>query len=130
MIAIGQITPSPLFTTATFIDYLLAGNPGAIAATVGIFLPSFILVALVNPWVTTLQKSLIFRAFLDGVNAGAWGLMVFTTIGLARSAFIDSLTIGLAALGAIALGRFSVSSHWLVIFGALVGLISQSLLVR
>jgi chromate transporter len=125
-IAIGQITPGPLFTTATFIGYLLAGNPGAIAATVGIFLPSFLLVALVNPWVSTLQKSLIFRAFLDGVNAGAWGLMVVTTIGLARSALIDPLTICLAVLGAIALGRFSISSHWLVVFGALVGLVGQS----
>jgi len=128
-IAIGQITPGPLFTTATFIGYLLAGNGGAIAATVGIFLPSFLLVALVNPWIDKLAKSFIFRAFLDGVNAGAWGLMVVVTGVLARSALIDPLTLILAGLGAIALGRFAVKAHWLVLIGAIVGLGSPHLLL-
>lgn len=126
-IAIGQITPGPLFTTATFIGYLLAGNAGAIAATVGIFFPAFLLVALVNPWVNSLQKSPIFRAFLDGVNAGAWGLMGFTTLVLAQSALIDPLTLILAGLGAIALWRFMVKAYWLVLIGSMVGLLSPTL---
>jgi chromate transporter len=121
-IAIGQITPGPLFTTATFIGYLLAGNGGAIAATVGIFLPSFILVLLVNPWVGYLRRSARFSAFLNGVNAGAWGLMMTTTLFLAHSALIDPVTIGLAIVGAICLWGFSLKSHWLVLIGMAVGI--------
>ncbi|MEO1006213.1 MAG: chromate efflux transporter, partial [Cyanobacteria bacterium J06638_38] len=74
-VAIGQITPGPVFTTATFVGYLLAGNLGAIAATVGIFLPAFLLVGLVNPWVTKLRQSAWASGFLDGVNAASLGLM-------------------------------------------------------
>ena len=70
-LAIGQITPGPVLTTATFIGYLLAGNTGAIAGTIGIFLPAFLLVGIVNPWVSKLRQSVWASGFLDGVNAAS-----------------------------------------------------------
>jgi chromate transporter len=96
-VAIGQFTPVPVFTTATFIGYLLAGNAGAIAGTMGIFLPSFVLVWVVNPWVTKLRQSPWASGFLDGVNAASLGLMAGVTYTLGRAALVDWLTIILEA---------------------------------
>ena len=87
-VAIGQITPGPVFTTATFIGYLLAGNAGAIAGTLGIFLPAFVLVWLVNPWATKLRQTAWTGGFLDGVNAASLGLMAGVTYILARTALL------------------------------------------
>jgi chromate transporter len=126
-VAIGQLTPGPVFTTATFIGYLLAGNLGAIAATIGIFLPAFVLVGLVNPWVDKLRQSIWFSGFLDGVNAASLGLMATVTYTLARTAINDWFTVILTLLGAIALFRFQINSAWLVVFGGIVGLISERL---
>ena len=122
-ITIGQITPGPVFTTATFVGYLLAGNAGAIAGTVGIFLPAFLLVGLVNPWVSKIRQSPWASGFLDGVNAGALGLMAGVTYTLGRTALVDGVTVGLAILSAIAVFRFKINSAWLVIVGGVMGLL-------
>lgn len=124
-IAIGQFTPGPVFTTATFVGYLLAGNAGAIAGTVGIFLPAFVLVWIVNPWVTQLRQSPWVSGFLDGVNAASLGLMAVVTYTLGRAAIVDWLTVVLTLVSAIAIFRFKVNSAWLVLGGGVVGLIAQ-----
>lgn len=123
-IAVGQVTPGPVFTTATFIGYLLGRVPGAVLATVAIFLPSFILIAIVGPLVPRLRKSPIFGAFLDGVNVGALALMVVVTWQLGRTALVDVTTIALAVLSALALIRFKINSTWLILVGAIVGAVA------
>ena len=120
-VAIGQLTPGPIFTTATFIGYLLAGNAGAIAGTLGIFLPAFLLVWLVNPFVPKLRQSRWASGFLDGVNAASLGLMAGVTYTLGQTALIDRLTVVLAVLSAIAVFR-QVNSAWLVLAGGAIGL--------
>lgn len=127
-VAIGQITPGPLFTTATFVGYLLAGNEGAIAGTVGIFLPSFILILLVNPWVPKLRQSRWASGFLDGVNVVSLGLMAGVLYTLARSAVVDWQTIVIAIGSAIALFRFQINSAWLVFGGGAIGFLLNVLL--
>lgn len=126
-VAIGQITPGPVFTTATFIGYLLAGNAGAIAGTVGIFLPAFVLVGVVNPWVPKLRRSPWASSFLDGLNAASLGLMAGVTFTLGRAALVDGLTLVVAMLSAIAVFRFKISSVWLVLTGGAIGLASHLL---
>ncbi|BAU64421.1 chromate transport protein [Stanieria sp. NIES-3757] len=127
-VAIGQFTPGPVFTTATFIGYLLAGNAGAIAGTIGIFLPAFVLVWVVNPWVAKLRQSAWVSGFLDGVNAASLGLMVGVAYTLGQTALVDWLTIILSIISAIALIRFTINSAWLVIAGGGIGLISHILI--
>ncbi|MDZ7994524.1 MAG: chromate transporter [Nostoc sp. EfeVER01] len=126
-VAIGQFTPGPVFTTATFIGYLLAGNAGAIAATIGIFIPSFVLVWVVNPWVPKLRQSPWASGFLDGVNAASLGLMAGVTYTLGQAALVDWLTIIMAILSAIAVFRFKINSAWLVLAGGAIGLASHIL---
>jgi chromate transporter len=120
-IVIGEFTPGPVFTTATFIGYLLAGHAGAIAATLGIFLPSFILVAIISPFAANLRQSRWMAGFLDGVNAGALGLMAAVTVTLLGAAIVDWITAILAILSLIAVFRFKVNSAWLVLAGAVAG---------
>jgi chromate transporter len=122
-VAIGQVTPGPVFTTATFIGYLLAGVPGAVLATVGIFLPSFVFVALTNPLIPRLRRSPWMSAFLDGVNVAAVGLMAAVTWELGRAAIIDWLTLALALGAALLLFRFKVNSTWLIAGGGAVGIV-------
>jgi chromate transporter len=122
-VAIGQITPGPVFTTATFIGYLLAGHAGALVATVGIFLPSFIFVAAVNPLLPRLRQSPWASGFLDGVNAAALGLMAAVTWKLTTTALIDWITVLMALLSCIAVFRFKLNSAWIVVAGALLGLV-------
>ena len=122
-VAIGQVTPGPVLTTATFVGYLLAGNAGAIAGTFGIFLPAFLLVGIVNPWVRTLRQSPWTGGFLDGVNAASWGLMVGVTYTLGRAAIVDWLTIIVAVFSAIAVFQFKINSAWLVIAGGAISVI-------
>jgi chromate transporter len=127
-IAIGQITPGPVFTTATFVGYLVAGNSGALAATVGIFLPAFVLVALVHPWVAKLRSMAWTSALLDGVNAASLGLMVAVTWQLlttATSGFQDYFAIAIGILSAIALFKFDLNSIWLVLGGGIMGILHQ-----
>ena len=121
-VAIGQFTPGPLFTTATFIGYLVAGNLGAIAGTVGIFLPAFILVPAINPFVVNLRKSPWIAGFLDGVNAASIGLMAAVAWELGRGTLIDIWTIIVAIASFIILLKFpKINSAWLVIAGAAIG---------
>lgn len=124
-VAIGQFTPGPVFTTATFIGYLLAGNAGALAGTIGIFLPAFVLVGVTNPWVPSLRQSPWVSSALDGVNAASLGLMAAVTYTLGRAALVDLLTVVLALLSAIVVFRFKVNSAWLVFAGGVVGLVAQ-----
>lgn len=126
-VAIGQITPGPLFTTATFVGYLLAGNRGAIAATVGIFLPSFILILVVSPWVSKLRASAWASGFLDGVNAASMGLMAVVTFTLGRAAVVDWLTLLLAVLSGIAVVRLKLNSVWLIGAGGAVGIFAKAI---
>lgn len=124
-IAVGQFTPGPVFTTATFIGYLTGGWLGGIVATVGIFLPAFIFVAAVYPVVPRLRASPWAATFLDGANAAALGLMVAVVWQLARSSIIDPLTAVLGLLAATLLIRSQVNSAWLILGGAVVGLVAR-----
>ena len=120
-VAVGQFTPGPVFTTATFIGYVVGGFPGAILATVGIFLPSFIFVAAIFPLVGMLRRSRWARGFLDGVNVGALGLMAGVTWQLGRAAVIDWFTTALALLAAVLVFRLKINSAWLVLAGGISG---------
>lgn len=122
-VAIGQFTPGPVFTTATFIGYVLAGVPGAVVATVGIFLPSFVFVGLLTRLLPHLRKSPWTASFLDGVNVSALGLMAGVTWQLGRAAVVDALTALLAVGAAVLLFRFKINSAWLVLAGGIVGLV-------
>jgi chromate transporter len=119
---VGQVTPGPLFTTATFIGYLLGGWQGAIAATVAIFLPSFVFIAISGPLIPRLRKSPVAGAFLDGVTVASLALMAVVTWQLGRAAICDWTTALLAVAGIILLARYRVNSAWLVLGGAAIGL--------
>jgi chromate transporter len=121
-VAVGQVTPGPVFTTATFVGFLLGGASGAAAATVGIFLPAFVFVALSGPLVPRIRRSRAAGAFLDGVNLASLALMAVVTAQLARAAVVDVPTALLAASSALLLAR-RVNSSWLVLGGAAVGLL-------
>ena len=121
-VAVGQVTPGPVFTTATFIGYLLGGTTGAIVATIGIFTPSFILVAASRPLIPRIRRSMIAGAFLDGVNAGALALMAAVTLQLSRAALVDVTTGMVAAVSALLLIYSRLNSVWLIFAAGLVGL--------
>jgi chromate transporter len=121
-VAVGQVTPGPVFTTATFIGFLLAGPKGAVVATLGIFLPAFLFVAVSNRFVSRLRRSSTTGAFLDGVNAAALALMAAVTWDLGRTALVDVPTVAIALLSAVCLLRFRVNSLWLALGGAILGL--------
>lgn len=122
-VAIGQVTPGPLFTAATFIGYLLGGIPAALLATLGIFLPSFIFVALSNPLIPKIRNSPWASSLLDGVNASALGLMAAVTVQLGVSSLIDPYTALIAILSLLLLLRYRVNSTWLIAAGGIAGLI-------
>ena len=122
-IAVGQVTPGPVFTTATFVGYVLGGTKGALVATLGIFVPAFFFVAVSGPLVPRIRKSPTAGAFLDGVNTAALALMLVVTYELGRAALVDLKTIILAVLSAIILFRFGLNSAWLVLGGAVIGLL-------
>jgi len=120
-VAVGQVTPGPVFTTATFIGYLVAGPKGAIVATFGIFLPAFIFVAVSGPLVPRIRRSPIAAAFLDGLIVASLALMVVVTFELGKVSLVDLPTIGLAVVSALLLFRWKINSAWLVLGGALIG---------
>ena len=121
-VAVGQVTPGPVFTTATFIGYVLAGVPGAVVATVGIFLPAFVFVAISGPLVPRIRRSPVAAAALDGVNAASLALMAVVTWQLGRASLVSvsSVLLFAAALGLLATRR--VNAAWLVLGGALAGI--------
>jgi chromate transporter len=120
-IALGQVTPGPVFTTATFIGYLVGGVPGALLATLGIFLPSFFFVAISNPFVSRLRESHLLSLILDGVNIAALGLMASVTVVLGREALVDSLTVFILLAAGFLLLRTRLNSTWLILAGGLIG---------
>jgi len=126
-VAVGQVTPGPVFSTATFIGYLVGGSSGAILATVAIFLPSFCFVAAVNPLVHRLRGHAGLSLMLDGINAAALGLMAAVTLQLGRDAIVDLTSVLLVLAAAAILLRFRVNSAWIVLAGAAVGLVRQLL---
>jgi chromate transporter len=121
-VAVGQVTPGPLFTTATFIGYVLAGVPGAILSTVGIFLPSFFFVAISNPYIPKMRQSVWFSAFLNGINAASLGLMAAVTIQLAQAVFIDPTSI-ILTIFSLALVLFTrINTTWVILAAVLFGI--------
>jgi len=126
-VAVGQITPGPLFATATFIGYLLGRIPGAFVATAGIFLPAFLFVALSGPLIPRIRKSRLAGAFLDGVVVASLGLMTVVTCHLGRAALVDLPTGLLAAASTLLLIRYRLNSVWLMAGGAAIGLILVAL---
>jgi chromate transporter len=122
-IAVGQITPGPLFTTATFIGYLLAGPTGACLATTGMFLPAFVFVALSAPLIPRLRQSKTASAFLDGVNAASFALMAAVTLRLIGGAFVDVATVLLGVASAMVLLMTRLNPIWLVLCAAAAGML-------
>lgn len=120
-VAVGQFTPGPVFTTATFIGYLVAGVPGAIVATVAIFLPSFVFVPLINAFLVRVKESALAADFLAGVIAASLALMAMVTWTLATASIIDWPTVLIAGVSLIALAKFRVNSTWLILLGGLAG---------
>jgi len=126
-VAVGQFTPGPVFTTATFVGYLVAGWAGALLATLAIFLPSFVFVALSHPLIPRIRGNRLTGYFLDGVNVAALGLMAAVTWQLARAAIVDAVTVVLALAAGVLLLRTRINSAWLVIGGAVAGLVARRL---
>ncbi|MCS7255892.1 MAG: chromate efflux transporter [Thermomicrobium sp.] len=126
-IAVGQFTPGPVFTTATFVGYLVAGLPGAVLATIGIFLPAFVFVAAIQPFVPRLRGSRWTAPLLDGVNVAALALMAAVSWQLGREAIVDPLTAALALVSLVLLLRFRVNSAWLVLGGGVIGFLARLL---
>jgi chromate transporter len=123
----GQVTPGPLFTTATFLGYLLGGLPAAVVATAAIFLPSFLLVAALEPLIGRVRRSRWAGAALDGVTVAALGLMAGVTVDLGRTAIVDPLTAGVAVAALLALLRWRPNPLWPVLVGAAVGVAHHTL---
>ncbi len=122
-VSVGQFTPGPVFTTATFIGYLVGGWQGALVATLGIFLPSFLFMAIIHPLATILRRSPWTAAILDGVNVAAVALIAGVMLQLGQNALIDVLTWVLAVLSLGMLLRFKVNSAWLILAGGAIGLV-------
>ena len=121
-IAVGQVTPGPISTAATFLGYILAGFPGAAIATVAIFLPAFALVAITGPFVPHLRRWPLAGAVLDGINVAALAIIVVVAWQLGRSAIVDGVTLAIALVSAFLLIRYRMNSAWLVLAGAVAGM--------
>jgi chromate transporter len=129
-IAIGQVTPGPVSTAATVVGYIMAGVPGAVAATVGIFLPSFVLVILTAPLIPRMRRSRMMSDFLTGVNAGVVAAILVTLFDLAQAALrtpdsmaFSPIAIGLAVAALALLVRTKINATWLIVAGGVVGLL-------
>jgi chromate transporter len=122
-VSIGQFTPGPVFTTATFIGYVLGGWPGALLATLGIFLPSFLFIVLIHPVAARLRQKVWTAALLDGANIAALALMAGVLFQIGQHALIDLFTWLLALISLSLLLRFKFNSAWLILAGAAFGLL-------
>ncbi len=120
-VTIGQFTPGPLFTTATFVGYLLHGFPGAWLATVAIFLPAFVFVALISPWTANMRANRHVSLALDGINVASLAFMAVVTVILGRDALVDPISVGLGCAALFVLLRYQWNSAWLVLIGAVCG---------
>ncbi len=121
-IAVGQFTPGPVFSSATFIGWQIAGMPGAIGATIGIFLPSFLFVALLNPLIPALRKSKIMSSFLDAVNIASIAIILGICVEMGEASIVSWRTILIAVLGLIITLRFKkLNSAFVVLGGSLLG---------
>lgn len=127
-IAVGQFTPGPVSSTATFIGYLVAGVPGAVVSTLGMFFPSFVIVSLTGPLIPQLRTSPVAQAFLKGVNAAVVALILSVALALLHSAIIDVWTALILLGGVIVLLRFQLDTVWLVLIGIAIGLFRYLLL--
>jgi chromate transporter len=126
-IAVSQATPGPFFTVATFIGYLLAGWRGAALATLGMFLPAFVYVGATAGFLPKLRQSPVASAFLDGVNAAAVALMAFVGWQFARASLVNASAVILAVVSAVLVLRYKVNSAWLVLGGAIAGILLHAL---
>jgi chromate transporter len=125
-VAVGQFTPGPVFTTATFIGYLLGGIPGAFFATLGIFLPGFLFVAVSGPLIPKIRRSPIAGAVLDGVVVGSLALIAVVAWQLGKASVTDWLTLSILLISVIAIFRFKLNSVWLIVGAAIVGWIART----
>jgi chromate transporter len=126
-VAVGQFTPGPVFTTATFVGYLTGGFPGAIIATVAIFLPGFIFVAITHRLIDRLLQIAWVRPLLEGINAAAIGLMAGVALALAREAVTGPWTAAIGLVALVLLIRFRVNSALLIVGGGLLGIATTML---
>ena len=126
-VAVSQATPGPFFTVATFIGYILAGWKGAALATLGMFLPAFVYVAVTSGFLPKLRKSPLAAAFLDRVNAAAVALMAYVGLQFGRAALINIPAVLLAVLSAVLVFRYKINSTWLVLGGAAAGIMLRLL---
>jgi chromate transporter len=126
-ITAGQVTPGPVFATATFIGYLLHGWSGAVVATVAIFLPSFFLAGAVGALAGGIRKSKLAAAFINGVNAGAVALMAEVGLMLGKATFIGGWTWAIGLVSALLLLRFQVNATWVILGGATIGILLRGL---
>ena len=124
-VAVGQFTPGPVFTTATFIGYLVAGIPGAVLATMGIFLPGFVLVASSGPLIPRLRQSAIASATLDGVVVGSLALIGVVAWQLGRTSVIDWITLGILVVSGVVLIRFRINSAWIIATAGFIGWLTR-----
>jgi chromate transporter len=122
-IAVGQMTPGPVLSSATFIGYLVSGWTGALVATVAVFLPSFVIVVLMGPAIPRLRQSRMAQAFLKGVNAAVVALILAVSLAVFQSAIVDGWTVIILVVGLVVLLRFQVDTLWLVLGGAFLGLV-------
>lgn len=120
-VSVGQFTPGPIFTTATFIGYLLHGVPGAIVATIGIFLPAFLFVGLLNNILPVLRRSSWAAGILDGVNVASLAFMAVVSVKLGAAAIVDLPTAVLAIISIFLVFKYNINSAWLVLGGGLIG---------
>lgn len=125
-IVVEQITPGPVFTTATFIGYILSGTNGGIVATIGIFLPAFVFVSLSAPFVRKMRESEVMGAFLDGLDVASLALMVVVTFSLGKSAIINIPTLVLALISGFLLIRTKINSAWFILTGAILGFFTRT----
>lgn len=125
-VAVGQVTPGPVFTTATFIGYLLAGIPGAAVATIAIFLPGFLLVAASGPLIPRIRRSPVAGAALDGIIVASLALMGVVTWQLGKSALIDWTTVLIALASLVLLFKFRINPMWLILGAGITGLLHSA----
>jgi chromate transporter len=127
-VALGQATPGPVFTTATFLGYLFAGLPGALLATIGIFLPGFVFVPFLQPLVRLARERSSVGSMLDGVNAGVLGLIAAVTLQIGRAAVVDLATVLIVVVSFAILRRWPLSSPALIAGGAGLGVLLRLVL--